>query len=108
MRQTNQISQIHAAVESTVTSTVEKGMKSYSDAVKLKTSDELVPPVILKETVKQDVEQTDQSKHVMIFGFPDVETENTDDAVKPVLEIIQEKPRIMEAIRLGRFVEGSS
>ena len=88
MRQTKQISQIHAAVESTVTSTVEKGIKSYSDAVKLKTSDELAPPVILNKTVMQVLEQTDRSKYVMVFGFPDVETENTDDAVKPVLEIV--------------------
>ena len=33
----------------------------------------------------------------MIFGFPDVQTENTENAAKPVLEIIQEKPKIMEA-----------
>ena len=47
----------------------------------------------------------DQSKNVMIFGLSDVKTENTIDAVKPVLEIIQEKPRFVEARRHGRFVE---
>ena len=44
----------------------------------------------------------------MIFSFPNTETVNTEDAVKTFLEIIQEKSRIMEASRLGRFVEGSS
>ena len=37
VKQTEQISQIHAVVASTVTSTVEKGIQSYSDAVKQKT-----------------------------------------------------------------------
>ena len=44
---------------------------------------------------------------MMIFGVPDVETENTEHALKPEFGIIQEKPMIMEATRLDRFVEGS-
>ena len=47
--------------ESTVTSTVDKGIQSYSDSVKQKTSDELIPPVILNKTVKEVVEQKDWS-----------------------------------------------
>ena len=64
--------------------------------------------VTLKHTVKEVVEQEDRSRNVMLFGLSDGEHENTEDAVVPVLQVIGEKPRIVEVRRLGRYVSGTS
>ena len=107
-KQTDHISEIHTAVQSTVTSTVEKEIKCYSDAVKKNQSQKSATSVSLQHTVKEVVEQEDRSRNVMLFGLPDGENENTKEAVEPVLQTIGEKPRIMEVRRLGRYVPGTS
>ena len=104
-----QISEISTAVQSTVTSTVKNEVKSFSEVVKKGTTEKpAMSQVSLKKTVREVVEQEDRSRNVMVFGLPDRSDEETEEAVKPILLELSEKPKIMEARRIGVFAEGKT
>ena len=106
-----QISQIQATVQTSVKKSVEKEIKSYSEVVgncALSSNNSKLPSSSdLRKTVQEVVDHEDRCRNFMIFGFKDQETEETQQAVGKVLDAVGEKPRIMEAKRLGRFVAGS-
>ena len=87
------------AVKSSVTTTVEKSIKSFSDAVSKASSQDcaaISSAQMVKKTVREVVEQEDRSRNVMIFGLEDSEGEAADQSVTPLLAAIDEKPRIVE------------
>ena len=107
----DQVKKIEDAVKSSVTSTVEESIKSYSDAVSKASSQDcaaISSPSVLKKTVREVVEQEDRSRNVMIFGLEDSEGEAADQFVTPLLAAIDEKPRIVEVRRFGIFKIGSN
>ena len=57
--------------------------------------------------MKEVVDKKDRCRNFMIFGFQDQEAEESKQAVKSVPDAVGEKPRIVEARRMGRYVAGS-
>ena len=86
-----------------VESCVKEEMKSYSSVVQQSLpKDPAIKPDILREVVKNVVQEEDRSHSIMIFGLPDESDEDTDNKVKAVLETIGQKCKF-EASRLGKF-----
>ena len=100
--------QLKSSVESTVQETVQKEIKSYSEAVGSQKSQ--MGPVQVQETVKKAVksaiQEDDWSKNLIIFGLVETEKEQTDSKVVELLGELGEKPRLT-ASRIGAMRSGS-
>ena len=81
-----------------VQSTIKTELKSYSEAVK-KSSNEQVTLKKIKTVVKDIVE--DRSRNIMMFGLEETERENLDYKVRDIFEELKEKP-LFRAERVGR------
>ena len=62
---TVQLNEIQTTVETSVAATVQKGIKTYSEALGKSSTQS---STVLKKTVKEVVELEDRSRNVMIFG----------------------------------------
>ena len=59
----------------------------------------------LKEAVKSVIVEEDKSKSIMIFGKAEVENEDVGDTVANVLNDMNEKPRPIECLRVGKVTD---
>ena len=97
-----------AAVESAVSITVEKELKSYSSVVESSTfnlSSNGVGRVAKEEmekVVRDALDEDDRSRNVMLFGLPEQKSEYLERTVEHVFEELGEKPVVVEACRIGR------
>ena len=57
------------SLQTTVKSTVQETMKSYSSALTEKSTPAIISPEILKKVVQAVVEEEDRSKNIMLFGL---------------------------------------
>ena len=62
----------------------------------------------LKEAVKSAVAEEDKSRNFMIFGKMEAPCEDVSVTVADILHDINEKPRIVECIRIGSSEQGKS
>ena len=97
-----QLDTLQETVKTSVEDTVKAEFVSYSAAV-VQSQKSVCPmePKILESVVQQVVEDTDRSRSLMVFGFPEQDDEKICDHVSSVFEAIGEKPRF-EACRLGK------
>ena len=83
-----------------VKDTVETELKSYSSVLKESCSAALTPQKIAS-AVKQVNAQEDRSKNVIIFGLPEGQTESVESKVSEILDLLEEKPTVIDCRRIG-------
>ena len=83
-----------------VKDTVETELKSYSSVLKESCSAALTPQKIAS-AVKQVNAQEDRSKNVIIFGLPEGQTENVESKVSEILNLLEEKPKVIDCRGIG-------
>ena len=106
--QSDQLKNLTAAVQSTVQSTVQKEMKSYSEVVG---NDNCQMSTIqvqesMKKAVKTAILEDDRSKNLVIFGVPESDSEQIDNCVSELFVEVGEKPQF-SAGRIGVRRSGS-
>ena len=87
-----QLKSVKLAVESTVQSSVQQEIKSYSEAVMKKSSETFVTEKSLKSVVRSAIEDEDRSKNLIIFGLTEQDGEKLDSKVINMLSDLNEKP----------------
>ena len=98
-----QIRSLESSVEKTVHSTVEREIKSYSEAVSnCSTAQPVVTPEKLKHAIKSAIKEEDRSRNLIVFGLLDEEKEQVEEKVSELFADLGEKPRI-QASRIGRL-----
>ena len=106
-----QIKTLESVVEKTVHSTVEREIKSYSEAVSKSSTDQGQGPVVtpehLKLAVKNAMKEEDRSRNVIVFGLREDEGEQVEKKVSELFADLGEKPRI-QASRIGRKSTGGT
>lgn len=102
-----QLKSLQAAVETTVQTTVQKEIRSYSAVVAKKSSAPAFTPESLKKVVKTAMEEDDRSKNLMVFGLVEEEGEQIKERISGLLLELGEKPRVA-ASRLGTKSPGAS
>ena len=95
-----QLKSVKLAVESTVQSSVQQEIKSYSEAVMKKSSETVVTEKSLKSVVRSAIEDEDRSKNLIIFGLTEQDGEKLDSKVIDMLSDLNEKPRVSTS-RIG-------
>jgi hypothetical protein len=90
---------------SSVQTAVKSELVSWTDALK-RNSMKAVQPITmtsakLKEAVKAAVGDEDRSHNIMVFGKPEVESEDVPSTVTDILADLGEKPRLVECRRIG-------
>ena len=88
-----------------VKDTVETELKSYSSVLKESCSAALTPQKIAS-AVKQVNAQEDRSKNVIIFCLPEGQTENVESNVSEILDLLEEKPKVIDCRRIGHVHPG--
>ena len=84
---------------------VEDSVKLYSDAVVSATQQATFPSDLkqsVREAVQDAVKEEDQSRSMMIFGLSEENQQDLELRITEVFQELDEKPRIVEAERLGR------
>ena len=104
-----ELQSMKTAVQETVQTSVQAGIKTYSSAVASNTS--TVPvftPDILKKAVRTAIVEDDRSKNLLVFGL--TEGGNIEQAVSELFLELGKKPRVQAVNRLGgkRAEEASS
>ena len=101
--QNDQLGQLKSAVESTVHSTVQEEIRSYSDVVsKSRTESTTIQnEKSLRKVVKSAIEEEDRSKNLVIFCLEESDQERIDTKVATLFSELGEKPRV-SASRIGR------
>ena len=89
------------AVKSTVQSTVQTELKSYSSVLKT-TCSRALGPRRMQAAMKSVAEAEDRSKNLIVYGLAEQKNENLESKVLQVLEHLDEKPRIVSCCRLGK------
>ena len=100
--QNDQLVQLKSVVESTVQNTVQKEIKSYSEAVGSQ-SDKMGPVQVqenVKKAVKWAMQEDDRSKNLIVFGLAETDKEQIDDKVADLFGELGEKTRL-SASRIG-------
>ena len=95
-----QLKSVKLAVESTVQSSVQQEIKSYSEAVMKKSNETVVTEKSLKSVVRSAIEDEDRSKNLIIFGLTEQDGEKLDSKVIDMLSDLNEKPRVSTS-RIG-------
>ena len=119
---TEQLTALQTAVKSSVEDTMKAGLCSYSASVQSAVQTQLrsswsevvakssgqaiTTETKLKAAVKSAVAEEDKSKNVMIFGKSEVPNEDVAATVAEIMQDTNEKPRIVECIRVGTFQVG--
>jgi len=110
---TEQLAAVTSSVESTmkagfgsysasVQSTVQKELRSTWSAVAANGNvDAITTETKLREAVKSAVAEEDKSKNVIIFGKEELSDEDVTATVIEIFEDANEKPRVVECIRVG-------
>ena len=62
----------------------------------------------LKSVVKRVVEEEDRSRNVIVFGLSEGSDSDLIDTVSEIFQNIGQKPKIVEACRIGRTFKGNS
>ena len=110
------------ALKSAVTSSVEDTMKAHSASVRSVVQTELrgswsevlaknssqaiTTETKLKEAVKSAVAEEDKAKNVIVFGKNEEENEDVAVIVAEILHDTNQKPRVVECMRVGIFSAG--
>ena len=94
------LNSVKLAVESTVQSSVQQEIKSYSEAVMKKSNETVVTEKSLKSVVRSAIEDEDRSKNLIIFGLTEQDGEKLDSKVIDMLSDLNEKPRVSTS-RIG-------
>ena len=106
--QSDQLVKLKTAVESTVQNTVQKEIKSYSEAVgnqsKQMGASEVQESV--KKAVKSAIQEDDRSKNLIIFGLAESEKEQIDTKVADLFAELGESTKI-SASRIGAKPSGT-
>lgn len=96
----------------TVQTTVKSELQSWSEIAKRNTASAqpaaTFTPAKLRDAVKSAIEEDDRSRNFVIFNKHDEAGENTEQAVADVLEDMNERPRVIECRRLGKFQHGKA
>ena len=71
-------------------------------------SSTVISPGTLKSVAKQVVIEEELSRNLMIFGKAEVAGEDVTETVTEVLHEMNEKPRLVECMRVGTIAEGKS
>lgn len=98
-----QLRSLQSSVENSVKESVTTEMATYSAKLQLATPSVVADTVKLKEAVRSAVAEEDKSKNLMIIGKADVENEDLSSTVAEILQDINEKPQIVECLRVGFF-----
>ena len=85
------LNSVKLAVESTVQSSVQQEIKSYSEAVMKKSSETVVTEKSLKSVVRSAIEDEDRSKNLIIFGMTEQDGEKLDSKVIDMLSDLNDK-----------------
>ena len=91
-----EIASVQSAVQTEIRS-------SWSEVVAKSSGQAITTETKLKEAVKSAVAEEDKSKNVMIFGKSEVPNEDVAATVAEIMQDTNEKPRIVECIRVGTF-----
>jgi hypothetical protein len=94
-------SSVQQAVQSQIRS-------SWSEIAAKGDSQNITSEAKLKEVVKSAVAEEDKSKNIMIFGKEEVPDEDISATVDEVMHELNEKPRVIECVRVGLFEQGKS
>ena len=107
--QEDQLSELKAAVKSTVQDTVQEEIKSYSEAVGSQNSkmEAIKVEESVKLAVKTAIQEDDRSKNVMIFGLAETENEQISSRVADLFGKLGENTRV-SASRVGVKKSGSA
>ena len=87
---------------------VEDSVKLYSDAVGSSAQQVYSPPDLklsVREAVHEAVQEENQTKKLIIFGLAEEKNQDLEQQIAEVFQHVDEKPRIVEAERLGRPAE---
>lgn len=86
----------------TVEDSLKSGLeKSYSE-VPEPTSNSVMPTEAIKTVAKQVIVEEELRKNIMVFGIHEADNEDTQTAVRNAFEELEEKPRLYQAVRLGK------
>ena len=100
--QSSQLKNLTSAVQSTVQSTFQKEMKSYSEEVGNDKNQMSAIQVqeSLKKAVKTAIQEDDRSRNFVTFGVPESDAEQIDKCVSDLFVEVGEKPQF-SAGRIG-------
>jgi hypothetical protein len=95
-----------------VQTTVKSELQSWSEIAKRNTVSAqpaaTFTPAKLKDAVRSAVEEDDRSRNLVIFNKHEEIDENIEQAVAEVFEDMNERPRVIECRRLGKFQHGKA
>lgn len=97
----DEIQALQSSVQKSVTESVKTEFATYSSKLQSSAPVTAANTAKLKEVVKSAVVEDTKSKNVMIFGKSEAENEDLTATVDNIMEDINEKPRILECIRVG-------
>ena len=90
---------VHTAVKDGVSA----GIESYSSAVSGGSEKQQPQQTIaLKKAMKEVVDEEDRSRNLVVFGLAEEEGEDLENKLCSVFQVMGEKPRVVEVVRLGR------
>ncbi len=90
-----------SSLKTTLQTTVQSEMKSYSTAL-TSTCNKALAPRKLTAALKSATVEEDRGKNLVIYGVQEDEKENLHEKVLEVLHHVDEKPQIVSCYRLGR------
>ena len=95
----DQMTSVHTAVKDGVSA----GIESYSSAVSGGSEKQQPQQTIaLKKAMKEVVDEEDRSRNLVVFGLAEEEGEDLENKLCSVFQVMGEKPRVVEVVRLGR------
>ena len=110
---TDQLTAFQTTVKSSVEDSIKTGIcsvqsavqtelrSSWRDVVANSSGKTSTTATELKEAVKAAVAEEDKSKNLMIFGKCEEQNEDVAETVAEILQDMNEKPRVVECIRVG-------
>ena len=87
-------------VKSTVQSTVQSEMQSYSEIAK-KNCPKTLTSKTIEAAVKRVCDRDDRSRNVIVYGIEETNGEVLQERVEKILEEIDEKPVVIDCVRVG-------
>ena len=100
-KQSEEIGQIGAAVQNSVSETLKAEVKSTYASV-LGPSGAGISAATLKQVHRDFIEEEERSSNFMIFGLKESSEESVEETVELLLDVIDEKPKCSEVSRIGK------
>ena len=100
---TEHLETLKNTVKTSVVDSVKTEFQTFSSTVKnAQPTEQVISSETLKSVVKRVVEEEDRSRNVVVFDLSEGSDSQLVDSVSEVFQNIGQKPKIVEACRIGR------